>query len=190
MPLVRRKKVVLHDLPDMATPDAATTSTTDVFYIPETGEIFIDYESYSARMAFYTMKVFQCELTGKSGLDYFQALASERAEATTLHARFPSQLKAPVLSSVQWRMSSSVSKSPSSCSSISFFVEIMGRLDHLVELVYDRFVNRYYTGESEHAAPAIASLVHMLMHLQRSLSTSMERSIMLASPASSNLTSL
>ncbi len=26
--------------------------------------------------------------------------------------------------------------------------EIMGRLDHLVELVYDRFVNRYFKGES------------------------------------------
>lgn len=24
----------------------------------------------------------------------------------------------------------------------------MGRLDHLVELVYDRFVNRYFAGES------------------------------------------
>ena len=28
------------------------------------------------------------------------------------------------------------------------FSEIMGRLDHLVELVYDRFVNRYFKGES------------------------------------------
>jgi hypothetical protein len=103
MPLVRRKKVVLHDIPDFATPDAASTSSRDVFYIPETGEIFPDYESYSVRMAFYNLKVFQCELTGKSGLDYFQALQSERSEAITLHARFPSQLKGPVLSSVQWR---------------------------------------------------------------------------------------
>lgn len=150
MPLVRRKKVVLHDLPDIATPDAATTSSSDVFYIPQTGEIFADYETYSARMAFYTMKVFQCELTGKSGLDYFQALSSERTEATTLHARFPAQLKGPVLSSVQWRMSPHCSCIVSGHSPPSSSIEIMGRLDHLVELVYDRFVNRYFAGESEH----------------------------------------
>lgn len=158
MPLVRRKKVVLHDLPDIATPDAATTSSSDVFYIPETGEIFADYETYSARMAFYTMKVFQCELTGKSGLDYFQALASERTEATTLHARFPAQLKGPVLSAVQWRMFS-LSFSIVSCHSLLFpFIEIMGRLDHLVELVYDRFVNRYFAGESEHTPLSFTEL--------------------------------
>lgn len=104
MPLVRRKKVVLHGLPDFVTPETATTSARDVFYIPQTGEIFPDYESYSARMAFYSMKVFQCELTGKSGLDYFQALDSERSEAQTLHSRFPSRLKAPILAAVQWRM--------------------------------------------------------------------------------------
>ena len=103
MPLVRRKKVVLHDLPDFVTAETATSSSRDVFYITQTGEIFPDYESYSARMAFYSMKVFQCELTGKSGLDYFQALDSERSEAQTLHSRFPSQLKAPVLTAVQWR---------------------------------------------------------------------------------------
>lgn len=30
-----------------------------------------------------------------------------------------------------------------------FNAEIMGRLDHLVELVYERFVNRYFPGESK-----------------------------------------
>lgn len=105
MPLVRRKKVMLHDVPEFAlAADAGPAQASrDVFYIPHTGEIFPDYESYSQRMAFYSMKVFQCELTGKSGLDYFQALDSERSEAATLHARFPAQLKAPVLSAVQWR---------------------------------------------------------------------------------------
>ena len=55
-------------------------------------------------MSFYRLKQFQCEVTGKSGLDYFQALESERQEARTLHSRFPEPLKAAVLKAVQWRM--------------------------------------------------------------------------------------
>lgn len=57
-------------------------------------------------MSFYKLKQFQCEVTGRSGLDYFQALESELEEARTLHSRFPEQLKAAVLRSVQWRESS------------------------------------------------------------------------------------
>lgn len=99
MPLVRRKKVSLHPTPD------GLEHNLDVYYLERTGEIFLDYEAYAARMSFYKMKAFQCEVTGKGGLDYFQALDSERAEARTLHARFPESLKAPILRSVQWRKS-------------------------------------------------------------------------------------
>lgn len=59
--------------------------------------------SYAARLSFYKLKQFQCEVTGKSGLNYFQALESEQQEARTLHTRFPQHLKAPVLRAVQWR---------------------------------------------------------------------------------------
>ena len=61
-------------------------------------------------MSFYRLKQFQCEVTGKSGLDYFQALESERQEARTMHSRFPDQLKAAVLKAVQWRMFTLVSR--------------------------------------------------------------------------------
>ena len=54
-------------------------------------------------MSYYLTKQFQCDVTGKSGLDYFQALESEQHEARTLHSRFPEPLKAAVLRSVQWR---------------------------------------------------------------------------------------
>lgn len=59
-------------------------------------------------MSFYRLKQFQCEVTGKSGLDYFQAVESERQEARTMHARFSEPLKSPVLRAVQWRMSISI----------------------------------------------------------------------------------
>jgi len=56
-------------------------------------------------MSFYRLKQFQCEVTGKSGLDYFQAVDSERQEARTLHTRFSEPLKPAVLKAVQWRAS-------------------------------------------------------------------------------------
>jgi len=102
MPLVRRKKVILHQVPESIA-NQPPGSLQGVYYIEQTGEVFADYEAYSARMTFYSMKIFQCELTGKGALDFFQALESERNEAMTLHARFPDQLKGPVLQAVQWR---------------------------------------------------------------------------------------
>ncbi|KAI9462511.1 chromatin remodeling complex protein [Lactarius psammicola] len=68
-----------------------------------------------------------CEVTGKSGLDYFQALESEQLEARTMHSRFPEQLKPAILKAVQW--------------------QVMGRLDHLVEAVYERYKDRYFRDE-------------------------------------------
>ncbi|CAE6428329.1 unnamed protein product [Rhizoctonia solani] len=125
MPLVRRKQVAMHSLPHELVDNP--NDTRDVFYLEETGEIFLDYESYASRMSFYKMKVFQCETTGKGGLDYFQALHSEQTESSNLLARFPEPLKVAVLRSVQWR--------------------IVGRLDSLVDQVYDRYVDRYHAGE-------------------------------------------
>ena len=106
--------------------------------------------SYAARLSFYKLKQFQCEVTGKSGLDYFQALESEQQEARTLHARFPQALKAPVLRAVQWRESLPPSGSnPMFPALITFLpiLEVIGRLDHLVEAVYERFKDRYFESE-------------------------------------------
>lgn len=71
-----------------------------------------ELRQYAARMSFYKLKQFQCEVTGKSGLDYFQALESEQNEARELHQRFPEPLKYMVLRSVQWR----------ACGFISYFI--------------------------------------------------------------------
>ncbi|KAH7924854.1 chromatin remodeling complex protein [Leucogyrophana mollusca] len=127
MPTCRRKRVVLIE-PSQALLQAANTNPDkEVYYLHQTGEIFENYETYAARMSFYRLKQFQCEVTGKSGLDYFQALESEIQEAQTMHARFPEPLKAAVLKAVQW--------------------QVVGRLDHLVEAVFDRFKDRYFADE-------------------------------------------
>ncbi|KAI6136757.1 chromatin remodeling complex protein [Pisolithus sp. B1] len=127
MPTCRRKRVVLTEPSQALLQVAETNPGKDVYYLHQTGEIFETYEAYAARMSFYRLKQFQCEVTGRSGLDYFQALESEQQEAQTMHSRFPEPLKAAVLKAVQW--------------------QVVGRLDHLVEAVFDRFKDRYFADE-------------------------------------------
>ncbi|KXN89866.1 Imitation switch two complex protein 1 [Leucoagaricus sp. SymC.cos] len=127
MPTCRRKRVVLTEPSEDLVSALQADPEREVFYLRETGEIFDSYEAYAARMSFYRLRQFQCEVTGKSGLDYFQAVESERQEARTMHTRFPEPLKFPVLKAVQW--------------------QVMGRLDHLVEAVFDRFKDRYFKNE-------------------------------------------
>ncbi|KAF8740556.1 hypothetical protein AX14_008167 [Amanita brunnescens Koide BX004] len=127
MPTCRRKRVVLTEPSEALLQALKSDPTRQVFYLEQTGEIFETFEAYAARMSFYRLKQFQCEVTGKSGLDYFQAVESERQEAKTMHARFPEPLKPAVLKAVQW--------------------QVMGRLDHLVEAVYERFKDRYFKTE-------------------------------------------
>jgi bromodomain adjacent to zinc finger domain protein 1A len=124
MPTCRRKRVVLTEPSDALLQAAQSDPNKHVFYLVQTGEIFDTYEfvsppfppcfpdphlsfprAYAARMSFYRLKQFQCEVTGKSGLDYFQAVDSERQEARTLHTRFSEPLKPAVLKAVQWRAS-------------------------------------------------------------------------------------
>jgi bromodomain adjacent to zinc finger domain protein 1A len=107
-------------------------------------------------MSFYRLKQFQCEVTGRSGLDYFQAVESEKQEARTMHARFSEQLKPAILKAVQWRMSLvtiflSLFPFPFVLVlslTLLLLLEVVGRLDHLVEAVYERFKDRYFKGES------------------------------------------
>jgi bromodomain adjacent to zinc finger domain protein 1A len=70
-----------------------------------------------------------------------------------MHARFSEQLKPAILKAVQWRMSF---VTIFLCLFYFFSVllptllllEVVGRLDHLVEAVYERFKDRYFKGES------------------------------------------
>lgn len=121
MPTCRRKRVVLTQPSEALLQAAKIDPNRDVYYLSRTGEIFESYESagflssssyvcsllfdsaYAARMSFYRLKQFQCEVTGKSGLDYFQAIESEQQEARTMHSRFSEPLKPAILRAVQWR---------------------------------------------------------------------------------------
>ncbi|KAH7104205.1 hypothetical protein BKA62DRAFT_497973 [Auriculariales sp. MPI-PUGE-AT-0066] len=143
MPTCRRKRVMLTEPSSELLADLKVNPDKQVFYLAQTGEIFADYESYSSRMSFYKAKQFQCDVTGKGGLDFFQALTSEQQEARTLHSRFPEQLKGPVLRAVQWR----AYRSMRAISQAHTRTEVMGRIDQLVEAVHERFKDRYFEGE-------------------------------------------
>lgn len=52
-------------------------SSFQVWVIPETNEVFTSYEPYLQRMDFYKQRRFICEITGHSGLTFFEALRSE-----------------------------------------------------------------------------------------------------------------
>ncbi|BGP19109.1 hypothetical protein JCM10213_008044 [Rhodosporidiobolus nylandii] len=123
MPLLRRRPVALLPLPNTQ----GLPSDTRVYYLKATGEIFLDYESYAARLSFLLLRQFQCEYSGKTNLDYFSALQSEKAESRIVRERFPDELKGRVLATVQFR--------------------VLGRLDSLVDLVYERYKDRFFKGE-------------------------------------------
>jgi len=99
----------------------------NLWLIPQTGECFLDYESYLQRMDFYKSRKFTCEVTGRSGLTFFDALRSELAGSREIEEAFPQALREPVLRRVQFSTTS--------------------RIDNLVDEVYDDFKNDFYPGE-------------------------------------------
>jgi hypothetical protein len=99
----------------------------DIWVIPQTGEIFISYESYLQRMDWYKQKRFTCVVTGRSGMSYFDALQSEQHGAIEVDQAFPEALKAPVLKRIQLSTTS--------------------RIDNLVDEVFDDFRSDFYPGE-------------------------------------------
>ncbi|RPA87644.1 hypothetical protein BJ508DRAFT_300888 [Ascobolus immersus RN42] len=99
----------------------------EVWMIPETQEIFTDYQSYLARLEFYKQKRFICEITGHSNMTYFEALKSETAHSNTVDETFPEPLKEPILRKVQF--------------------QTISRVDNLVDHIYELFKADFYPGE-------------------------------------------
>ncbi|KAG6015221.1 hypothetical protein E4U43_005586 [Claviceps pusilla] len=100
---------------------------TEVWHIPQTGEIFVNYEDYLNRMDFYKQRRFNDQITGHSGLTFFEAFNSELTGGREVEATFPEALKGPILRKVQF--------------------QTVSRLDNLVDLIFDEFRHDYYPGE-------------------------------------------
>ncbi|KAI9886506.1 MAG: hypothetical protein M1823_001686 [Watsoniomyces obsoletus] len=117
----KRKPVRYLPLPVIKRYDA------DLWVIPETDEAFTDYTSYLQRMEFYKQKKFVCELTGHSGLTFFDARESERRESQGIDQIFPVALKEKVLRKVQF--------------------STVPRIDALVDRIHEAFKQDFYPGE-------------------------------------------
>ncbi|KAH9898840.1 ALG6, ALG8 glycosyltransferase family-domain-containing protein [Xylariomycetidae sp. FL2044] len=100
----------------------------EVWQIEQTGEVFVTYDEYLNRIDFYSQHRFICQITGHSGLTFFQALKSELAGAQEVDQAFPEALKGPVLRRVQF--------------------QTISRIDTLVDMIYDEFKADYYPGEA------------------------------------------
>ncbi|ERT01614.1 hypothetical protein HMPREF1624_02865 [Sporothrix schenckii ATCC 58251] len=79
-------------------------------------------------MEFYKQRKFNCQITGHSGLTFFEAIESERAGAAEVDQAFPEALKGPVLRRVQF--------------------QTVSRIDSLVDQIYDEFKTDYHPGEA------------------------------------------
>ncbi|OTB04931.1 hypothetical protein M426DRAFT_144676 [Hypoxylon sp. CI-4A] len=121
MVLFKRKPVQFLQTPPLE------DESTEVWYIQQTGEIFVNYEEYLNRMDFYNQPRFICQITGHSTLTFFEALKSEHNGAQEVEQAFPEALKAPVLRRVQF--------------------QTISRIDTLVDMIYDEFKADYYPGE-------------------------------------------
>ncbi|KAI0875060.1 ATP-utilizing chromatin assembly and remodelling N-terminal-domain-containing protein [Hypoxylon argillaceum] len=121
MVLFKRKPVQFLQAPQI------DDESSEVWHIPHTGEVFLTYEDYLARIDFYNQPRFICQITGHSGLTFFEALKSELAGAQEVDQAFPEALKGPVLRRVQF--------------------QTISRIDTLVDMIYDEFKADYYPGE-------------------------------------------
>ncbi|KAK1077224.1 hypothetical protein LTR33_008264 [Friedmanniomyces endolithicus] len=145
MVLKGRKPVVYLPLPKDITDNA------EVFEMRGTGEVFMDYESYLKRHVhpilaytctpnklmltirryeWLTEKKFVDAVNGKSGLTFWEALDSEAKSSDAIENIFPAVLKDPILRKVQF--------------------STIGRIDELVNAVYDEFKKDFFPGESVH----------------------------------------
>ncbi|CCG83249.1 Putative uncharacterized protein [Taphrina deformans PYCC 5710] len=123
--LYRRKPVHLETVKDAGLWDSPNRL---IWQIPETQEIYVNYEDFLQRKAFYDTRTFTCEVTGKTNLTYAEAHRSEIAEAKDLDESFPDSLKEPVLRKAH--------------------ALTIPRLDGLVDLIYDTFKGDYFPGEN------------------------------------------
>ena len=88
MPLYKKKIVEKLYLTQQLHPDS------EVFFIPFTGEIFVNYETYISRLLLYKRRIWTCESSGKEGLTYQEALESESMALNMIMSAFP-EVKRP-----------------------------------------------------------------------------------------------
>ncbi|KAJ3101913.1 hypothetical protein HDU97_000954 [Phlyctochytrium planicorne] len=100
MPLYNKKPI------DPAPPVSAnlvySNPDTEVFFIPFTGEIFLTYDDFIGRYTLYNKKVWSCEVTGKTGLTYKEAMQCEQSARKKFDSKFPEVWRKAALQKIHW----------------------------------------------------------------------------------------
>eukprot|EP00850_Spirogloea_muscicola_P005371 SM000024S07833 [mRNA] locus=s24:859927:867669:+ [translate_table: standard] len=120
MPLYKRKPY------PPAPPLPGARPDEELFVIRYTGEAFRSYEEYLARVALYRERAWACKHSGRSGLTFEEALASEARSAARAKDAFPERHKAAAAAIVHGSML---------------------RLDDLVTSVYEAARSEFAVGE-------------------------------------------
>ena len=163
MPTCRRKRVVLTEPPEPLLEALKSDPNRQVFYLEQTGEIFETFEyvlfSFLAHILsinylfiehmppaclFTVSGNFNARSLARAGLITFKQ-SKVRGKKLRLCMQ-GSQNLSNLLSLGQFNGVCPFITFPLA-SSLKPLSEVMGRLDHLVEAVYERFKDRYFKGE-------------------------------------------
>ncbi|KAJ3116624.1 hypothetical protein HDU96_009179 [Phlyctochytrium bullatum] len=100
MPLFNKKPIE----PTPAIPPSLVYShpETEVWFIDFTGEIFLNYDEFITRYTLYKKRVWTCEVTGKAGLTYREAMESEKAARRKYDSKFPEAWRRVALEKIHW----------------------------------------------------------------------------------------
>ncbi|KAI9728761.1 MAG: hypothetical protein M1828_002867 [Chrysothrix sp. TS-e1954] len=90
---------------DIADPPKGLHKDAQLWVLDGTDEAFSSYEDYLERYDYYMQacaKKFTCEITGHTGMTYWDAFKSEREGSKEVETNFPERLRGPVLSKVNF----------------------------------------------------------------------------------------
>lgn len=126
----------------------------EVFFIRETGEIFLDYEKYVERMLFYKRKIFNSDNSVHNGAEtvssFFRALEGEKENSVAAQGGLPPILKRACLRVAQFGGPRFVKESRQVARLIlGRLIALDGRLEGLQDKVYARLQHRFFEQESE-----------------------------------------
>ncbi|CAG8521086.1 955_t:CDS:10 [Funneliformis mosseae] len=122
MPLYDNKPVAPVPEPKL---DPSKHGNKQVWVIPYSNEVFVNYKDYLNRIAFYNRPEWQCAVTSKQGLTYEEALENEKKHREQLK-KFPEGLKQHILQMVQFSTD---------------------RLDVLANQIFDKYNEEFTLGE-------------------------------------------
>uniref|UniRef100_A0A914HKS5 WAC domain-containing protein n=1 Tax=Globodera rostochiensis TaxID=31243 RepID=A0A914HKS5_GLORO len=91
MPTTQNKEFQrIRPIPDGLLPN------TEIFYLPSTNEVFLEYDDYFERMIQLNSSCWNCTITGRASLTYDEALKSEQDAIEQINT-FPAYLEVPIL---------------------------------------------------------------------------------------------